>query len=435
MQISINKVRITDTQSENNDQLVDLTITDGFITSIKPVKKTSGKIVTTIHTDGTETWKSNSDTAVYVSQGWVDVFADYREPGFEQKETIDTGLNAAAAGGFTDVLLVPNTQPSINSKSIIQFILNKAEGNAVSLHPMGCATQNAEGKELAEMLDMRAHGAVAFTDGWKPVQSANLLLKALEYVKSFDGTIVQLPIDAALASGGLMHEGIVSTALGMPGIPTLAETLMVYRDIELVRYTGSRLHITGVSCADSIAMIKKAKAEGLAVTCSVTPYHLLLTDEVLKSYDSAYKTAPPLRGEADRQALIAALADGTIDCIATHHRPHEWDAKMKEFEYAAEGMAIQELAFNILWQALSQSIGVERLSTVLSAGPRNIFNLPLATLKKGTKASLTLFATNGHTTLKAASKRSAAMNNPFIGQQLPGSVIGIFNNNKLRIKE
>lgn len=435
MQVKINKARVIDTRSAFHDQLVDLSIENGIITEIKAIKKPAARSFPSITVDGVESWKGTAGTEVMISNGWVDVFADYREPGLEHKETIESGLNAAAAGGFAHVLVAPNTQPAISSKSVIQFILQKASGHAVTLHPMGAATQNAEGKELAEMMDMSANGAVAFTDGWKPIQNANLMLKALEYVKALDGTIVQMPVDAALASGGLMHEGINSTALGMPGIPLLAETLAIYRDIELVRYTGSKLHITGVSSAESVSMIRKAKADGIAVTCSVTPYHLALTDDMLTSYDSAFKVSPPLRTEADRLALVAALADGTIDCIASHHRPHEWDAKTKEFEYAADGMAVQESTFNIIWDTLKEYISAERLVDALAVQPRNIFGIEHNPIAKGGNASLTLFSTTDSYTTTAANKKSAAMNNPFLDKQLAGRILGIFNNNKLHLNK
>ena len=270
MQVHIHKARIIDPQSVFHDQVVDLLLEDGIIKNI--AESISSKANTVIEAKG-----------LCVSPGWVDVFADYREPGFEHKETIQSGLEAAAAGGFTDVMLVPNTQPAISTKSVVQFILQKANGNIVGLHTIGAATQNTDGKDLAEMLDMHTNGAVAFSDGWKPVQQASLMLKALEYVKAFHGTVIQVPVDASLAAGGLMNEGIVSTGLGMAGIPALAESIMVHRDIELLRYTGSKLHITGVSTSETIEMIRRAKTDGLAITCSVTPYHLALTDDMLLS--------------------------------------------------------------------------------------------------------------------------------------------------------
>ena len=422
MQVHIRKARVIDPQSAFHDKVVDLLIEDGIIKNI--AASINSKAEKVIEAKG-----------LCVSPGWVDVFADYREPGFEHKETIHSGLEAAAAGGFTDVLLAPNTLPALSTKSIIQFVLQKANGNVVGLHPIGAATQNTDGKDLAEMLDMRANGAVAFSDGWKPVQQANLMLKALEYVKAFHGTLIQIPVDASLASGGLMNEGIVSTGLGMAGIPALAESIMVHRDIELLRYTGSKLHITGVSTTESLEMIRKAKTEGLAITCSVTPYHLALTDESLTGYDSAFKVSPQLSTEADRMALIAGLNDGTIDCIATHHRPHEWDAKAKEFEYASDGMAVQENAFNILWDTLKEYISIERLVEAMTIMPRVIFGLETQEITKGHKAVMTIFTTSGNNTLAKKEVRSASHNNPFIGKKLGGKVLGIINNDQFHLNK
>ncbi len=422
MQILIRKAKVIDPQSGFHDKVADLLIEDGVIKNIAVgIKAKADKVI--------------EAKGLCVSPGWVDVFADYREPGFEQKETILSGLACAAAGGFTDVLLAPNTQPAITNKSAIQYVSGKAKGNVVRLHPIGSASQNTDGKDLAEMLDMRANGAIAFSDGWKPLQNANLVMKALEYVKAFHGTLIQIPIDASLAAGGLMNEGIVSTGLGMAGIPALAETIVVYRDLELLRYTNSKLHFAGVSTAGSVAMIRKAKAEGLAVTCSVTPYHLALTDIFLTGYDSVYKVAPPLRGETDRQALIAGLKDGTIDCIASFHRPQDWDAKTREFEYAADGMAVQEIAFNILWDALKGEITIDRLIEAMTIIPRDIFGMEVREIKKGETASLTLFTETGNSTLDEANVASASRNNPFIGQRLKGKVLGIINEHQLHLNK
>ena len=420
MQVHIRKARVIDPQSEYHEKVVDLLIEDGIVTRIAAnIKSASATMV-----EGKD---------LCVSPGWVDVFADYREPGYEHKETIATGLATAAAGGFTDVLIAPNTNPTLSTKSAVQYVLHKAAGNIVNLHPVGAATRNTEGKELAEMLDMRANGAIAFSDGWKPVQNPGLMMKALEYITAFNGVLIQIPNDTALSAGGLMNEGPVSTGLGMSGIPDLAETLMVYRDIELVRSTGSRLHISGISTATSVEMVRKAKADGLPVTCSVTPYHLALTDEALMGYDSVYKVVPPLRTETDRQALINGLNDGTIDCIATQHHPHEWDAKTKEFEYAADGMAIQESAWNILWNTLQQECTVDRLIAAMTIIPRDIFGLPVRSITKGSAASLTLFTTSGSTTLQRP--HSLGINNPYKGMPLAGSVVGIINNSQLHLKK
>lgn len=417
MSILIRQAKVIDRQSEYHNKVVDVLIENGKISDI--AKSISKKAKKEINIKG-----------LHLSQGFADLFADYREPGYEQKETLMTGMKAAAAGGFTEVFLVPNTSPSVSSKSVLQYILKKTEGNVVSVYPLGSITQETEGKQLAEMLDMKQYGAIAFTDGWKPVQNAALLLKALEYIKAFDGILVQMPLDASLASGGLMHEGQMSTRLGMAGIPTLAETVFLHRDIELLRYTNSRLHITGISTAEGVEMIRKAKKEKLNITCSVTPYHLALTDEALQHYESVYKVVPVLRGEKDRQALIKGLHDGTIDCIASHHRPQEWDAKAKEFEYASDGMNIQENAFSIVCHAVANKVSLERIVDAFTTRPREIFNTTAASLTKGKEANISLFLPDEMRMVTENNLQSLSRNNPFIGEELKGKIVGIIHNNQ-----
>lgn len=409
-----------DTSSPFHDKLVDIFIDKGIIQAID--HKLELVAQTILEMDG-----------LCISAGWTDVFADYGEPGYEHKETIHSGLASAAAGGFTTVFTVPNTLPVTSSKSMVQYQLKQAEGHVVQIHPLGAISKDAEGKTLAELLDMHAHGAIAFSDGWKPVQQANLMLKALEYAKAFDGTLVQIPSDATLTTGGLMHEGPESTRLGMPGIPVLAETLQLYRDIELLRYTGSRLHVTGVSAAASVAMIRNAKKDGLDISCSVTPYHLVYNDTILRSYNSLYKVMPPLRSEEDRLALVAGLADGTIDCIASHHRPQEWDAKAKEFEYASEGMNVQELAFVAVYDRLKGLVAEERIIDALSARPAALFGLNKAGVNKGASADLTLFSFTGTTSKPLLHSRSA--NNPFSGHTLAGKVLAVIKNDNIVFNE
>jgi dihydroorotase len=415
MKILIKKAKIVDKNSTYHLLTKDILVENGTIASIE------------------DDLEVESDTVfeapgLLVSTGWVDVFADYAEPGFEQKETIATGLDAAANGGFTDVFIVPNTQPVIHNKALVDNIQHWSRGHGVHLHPIGAVTKQTAGKELAEMYEMHDAGAIAFSDGWVPVQNNNVLMKALEYLKAFSGTLIQVPIDAQLADGGLMHEGVVSQRLGLPGLPAVSETVLLQRDIELLRYTGGRLHITGISCAHSVAIIRKAKAEGLHVSCSVTPYHLLLTDEKMSRYESVYKVFPPLRTETDRLALLAAVKDGTVDCIATHHRPHETDAKHKELEYAAAGMAVQETAFPIIWEALHDSVGLERLTECLTSTPRKLFGLQEQRIAEGANACLTLFSDAINTCLTTQEKKSKSINNPLLNTVLQGAVLGIINN-------
>lgn len=434
MNVIIRHAKIVHPLSESHHQFVDLNIQFDSFQKIEKItiNNSVGQQFASIENDGEKVWSAETNNNIlYISPGFVDVFADYREPGFEHKETITSGLKAAAAGGFTDVFLIPNTQPTISTKSVVEYVQQKAKNHVVSLHAMGSITQDIEGKNLAEMMDMNHHGAKAFTDGWKPVQSNNLMLKALEYVKAFDGILLQIPLDASMAAGGLMHEGEISTSLGMAGIPVLAETILLHRDLELVRYTGSKLHVTGISTAAGVEMIRAAKQEGLQVTCSVTPYHLLLTDTELTTYDSLYKVSPVLRSETDRQALIEGLKDGTIDCIASHHRPQEWDAKAKEFEYANDGMSVQEICFPLLLKALTNEVSIERLIDAIAIRPRTIFGLPIRFINEDSNGSFTLFSCEDTTTLTQQNQQSISSNNPFLGQTLPGKVIGIVNQKQI----
>lgn len=414
MAVLIRQATVIQPDSPHHGQIRDLVLSDGSIREIGADLSVDESAYETVI-------RPEEGTRTYVSAGFVDLFADYREPGYEQKETISTGLDTAAAGGFSDVLLLPNTNPVTDNRSGVQYALNQSRGHKVRLHPLGAVSQGIEGKALAEMLDMRAHGAVAFSDGWKPIQNSGLMMKALEYVKAFGGVVIQMPLDNTLAAGGLMHEGIVSTQLGMPGIPALAESLMVHRDIELLRYTKSRLHLTGISSAESVALIRKAKADGLDLSCSVTPYHLLLTDEILRSYDSAYKVTPPIRTEADRQALIEGLADGTIDCIASHHRPQDWDAKAKEFEYSGEGMAIQHLVLPLVLEAVQGAVSIERIVDALTTAPRRIFGLEAGIIDGGNPARVTFFTTGGKH--PGVISPSLSRNNPFEGRSFDTRVL------------
>jgi dihydroorotase len=253
-----------------------------------------------------------------VSPGWVDPFVHFCDPGFEYKETLETGSAAAAAGGFTDVFTLPNTAPVVHNKAAVEYIVQRNRFLPATLHPIGAVTKNADGKDLSEMYDMFQSGAVAFGDGLNSVQNAGVLVKALQYLKAIDATIIQVPDDKTLNPNGLMHEGIVSTSLGLPGKPALAEELMIVRDLELARYTGSKIHITGISTAKGIELFRIAKAEGLPVSCSVTPYHLLYCDEDLKNYDTNLKVSPPLRTPEDRASFASSFTgwNGGLHCLA-----------------------------------------------------------------------------------------------------------------------
>jgi dihydroorotase len=419
MKILIEKASIVDRNSPQNGKVCDILVEDGRIRAIGTgLNATADKIV--------------RQPGLHVSPGWVDLFSHFCDPGYEYKETLETGAAAAAAGGYTDVFVLPNTKPVVDSKSQVEYIRRGSASLPVNIHPIGALTKGLEGKELAEMYDMRASGAVAFSDGTSPVQSAGLLLKGLQYVRAFDGVVIQVPDDRTVGANGLMNEGIVSTRLGLPGKPMMAEELMVARDIKLARYTESRLHFTGVSSPRSLEYIRRAKESGLAVSCSVTPSHLYFTDADLSEYDTNLKVYPPLRDEATVTALRKAVLDGGVDALAAHHLPQEFDSKVVEFEYARPGMSSLETAYAVLRTAVP-GISAARTVELLSSGPRAIFGLPQPAIAEGQEAVLTLFVPDGVTKLEKSASRSA--NNPFIGKELKGSVLGIVNGNRIHLNQ
>lgn len=420
MTVLIQQAIINDPGSSWNLQKADISIEDGRICDIQP--KLKGQFDQTI-----------SSPSLRVSPGWVDVFASFPDPGKEHKETLSTGAAAAAAGGFTDVFVMPNNRPVTDSKSQVEYIRHRSQSLPVSIHPLGAVSKNAEGHDLAEMYDMKYSGAVAFSDGLNPVQSAGLLMKALQYIKVFDGTIIQIPDDKSIVPHGLMHEGVQSTRLGMPGKPMLAEELCVARDIALAAYTQSRIHFTGISSPQSLAYIREAKRQGIPVSCSVTPYHLFFSDEDLREYDTNLKVYPPLRTPADIQVLKAAVSDGTIDCIATHHLPHESDSKVTEFEYAAFGMIGLETCYAALRTALPD-LPDTRWVEMLSTRPRELFGLPHPVIEKGQPALITLYDPSTTQVIDDRYFRSRSRNSAFTGKQLRGSIIGIINKNQVTLK-
>ncbi|MFN5426867.1 MAG: dihydroorotase [Bacteroidota bacterium] len=362
-----------------------------------------------------------------ITTGWVDTFSHLCDPGQEHRETLTSGSSAAAAGGFTRLLVLPNTHPVTDNKAQVEYILQKGKTLPAILHPLGAITKGCQGKELAEMYDMHNSGATAFTDGLTAVQQPGLLLKALQYVKAFSGVVIQLPVDKSIGAHGLMNEGIISTRMGLPGIPALAEEIMVKRDLDLLRYTQSKLHITGITTAKSLQLIRDAREEGWNVTCSVTPFHLLFCDEDLQQYDTNLKVFPPLRSQSDRSALRAGILDGTIDCIATHHLPQHLDQKQCEFEYAAPGMIGLQTCFPVINQ-LFPELPTDRLTDLLTLNARKIFNLPQPTIQVGEKAECTLFSRQGTSTLTAANNKSLSANSPLFNQPLSGQVLGTLVN-------
>jgi dihydroorotase len=420
MNLLLRQAKIIDPSSPFHQQQADIFIQDGILKTISPkLDITADKI---IEAEG-----------LFVSPGWLDVFAHFPDPGFEYKESLQTGTNAAAAGGYTDVLLIPNTAPVVHNKSAVEYIVQRSKSFPVNLHPIAAVTKNAEGKELAEMYDMHDSGAIAFGDGNCSIQSSGILLKALQYLRAIDKVLIQLPDDRSISATGLMNEGIISTQLGLPGKPAIAEELMIARDIELAKYTESKIHFTGISTAKSVELIQRAKAEGIRVTCSVTPYHLFFCDEDLTTYDTNLKLNPSLRTSADREALRNGVIDGTIDCIASHHFPHEKDSKIIEFEYAKYGMIGLETSFAVVRTILPQ-LPFEKLIEIFCANPRKIFDLPVASIKENETACLTLF-TDEKWIFKPQHIRSKSTNTAFLEKEFNGRPLGIINKDQVFLNE
>lgn len=421
MNIVLRQARIIDPSSSHHLQQADVFVQNGIIHFIGN------------HYEGSFDREIKSKD-LCISPGWVDVFAHFCDPGTEYKETLATGAQAAAAGGFTDVLIVPNTQPVVHNKSGVEYIVQRSKTLPATLHPVGAISKNTEGKELAEMYDMHQSGAVAFSDGLAALQSPGMVMKALQYVQAVDATLIQLPDDKSLAGNGLMNEGVVSTLLGLAGKPAIAEELMISRDCELARYTGSKIHFTGISTANSVAIIRKAKSEGLPISCSVTPYHLCFCEDDLNTYDTNLKVNPPLRTKEDKKALQEAVLDGTIDCIATHHLPQNRDEKEVEFEHAGNGMIGLETAFGVVKTCLPH-ITDERLVSLFSTNARKIFGLSFSSINEGSIAVISLFSNTEKWQVDEKSFYSKSKNSPFIGWQLTGRALGIINKDKVFLNE
>jgi dihydroorotase len=417
MSILLRQVKIADSASPFHNKVKDILIKDHKIVSI------------TDHFDGKAEFVFEKPGSI-VSPGWVDPFVHFCDPGMEHRETLISGAAAAQKGGFTNVFALPNTQPITDNKSQVTYIKQQSNSLPIHVNPIGALSKKIEGKDLAEMIDMYNNGAVAFSDGLHPVQSTLLFLKALQYVKAFDGVVIQMPIDKSLGSLGLMNEGILSTQLGLPGIPAIAEELIISRDIELLRYTQSKLHITGVTTAKGIATIANAKKEGLQVTCSVTPYHLFFTEEDLKEYNTLLKVFPPLRTKKDQEALLKAVEDGTVDCISSHHLPQDWDGKTIEFENAKAGIASIETSFNAVIQKLPK-LSEEKIAALFSTNARNIFGLSASTIQENNIAELTLFNTTENTLMSKSESASKSANSPFWDIPLKGKVLGTIVKNTL----
>ncbi|MBN8678444.1 MAG: dihydroorotase [Chitinophagales bacterium] len=362
-----------------------------------------------------------------VSPGWLDVGVQVADPGYEHREDLTTAAAAGAAGGFTAMACFPNTEPALHTKSEILYVKSKSAGLPVHCYPIGAISQHVEGKDLAELYDMHAAGAVAFSDGKKAIQDAGLLLRALQYSRAFNGLIINTPHHKTIAAGGQMHEGLMSTSLGLKGIPALAEEIMVQRDLSLLEYSEGRLHIHLISTAKSVSLIRAAKKAGLPVTCSVAVANLCFTDEKLVNFDSNWKILPPLRETADMYALREGLADGTIDFICSNHTPWHEEAKNLEFPYAESGMIGLETAYALCRTYLHKELTVTQLVEKLCLAPRRILGLPVPKIAQGERAELTVFDPESEWVLEAGNIRSKSKNTPFVGEKFTGKVLRTFS--------
>jgi dihydroorotase len=377
-----------------------------------------------------------------VAPGFVDLHVHFREPGGEESETIESGSRAAAAGGYVAVCPMPNTEPAQDNASSVEYVWNRGrEVGLVDVLPIGAITTGRAGKELAPMADMRrsSAGVRMFSDDGDPVPTAQLMRRAMEYAGALDAVIVEHAEDPSMRDGH-MHEGDVSAVLGLSAIPAEAEEICVLRDLALAKMTGARLHIAHISTAGAVDAIRRAKAAGIAVTCEVTPHHLSLTDEAVRSFDPSFKVAPPLRSEEHVRALKEAIADGTIDAIATDHAPHAAHVKDREFEYAPCGMLGLETALGVVLAELVESgvCGLERVIHLMSIGPAQILGMseryggPIAS---GCPANLVVFDPETSWTVEPTALHSRSRNTPFAGRKLSGRVVHTLLRGEITVRD
>lgn len=410
--ILIKSCKIIDSQSAFHQKEVDVLIVEGKISKIATNLSAEALVV-----DG---------KGKFLAPGFFDMNVSIGEPGLETKEDFETGSKAAAAGGFTGLAVMPHNAPTTDSKSQVAYIINKTKGNLVDIFPYGTISQKRAGVDLSEMFDMTQSGAIAFTDGDKPVQDAGLMTRALLYAKGFEALILSNPEDESIAGKAKMNEGVMSTLLGMKGIPNLAEELMVSRDLYLAEYTGAKVHFSTISTAHSVALIREAKKKGAPVTCDVAAHHLVLTEEVLADFDSHYKVKPPLRTQKDVDALLKGLKDGVIDAVVSQHTPQEIEFKEVEFEIAKYGMIGLQTVLPLLFKA---GLNPEEIVNKLAVAPRIILGLEVPVIKEGNEANLVLFNEDAWL-YNADTNYSKAVNSPFLNRTLNGKVWLTCNHNQ-----
>ena len=418
MNILIKSAKIIDKNSGFHNQVNDILIEDGKISKI------AGNI------EKTKNCKEINFENLHVSTGWFDSSVSFGEPGYEERENIEHGLEVAAKSGFTAVALNPNTKPFIDNKSSVEFLVNKSTRAATSLFPIANLTQHADGKELAEMYDMQNSGAIAFGDYNKPVYNANLMKIALLYAQNFDALVLSFPQEESTSTLGFVNESENTTRLGLKSLPNLSEELQVSRDLFLLEYTGGKLHIPTISTAKSAQLIREAKKSGLDVTCSVSAHHLSLTDEEIKAFDTNFKVLPPLRSKNDTKALIKGLKDGTIDMIVSDHNPIDIENKNVELEHGYFGT----IGLESLFGSVNTVLDLEQTIDCLTDKPRKRFGLSTSNIAVGAIADLTLFNPETAYVFEEKDILSKSKNSAFLNKKLKGLVYGIVAKDQMVLK-
>ena len=411
----IKSATIIDFSSPFHQQKKDILIQDG---SIKKIDNSisSKKEYTIVEREN-----------LHISCGWFDTSVCFGEPGYEERETIKNGLQVAAKSGFTAVAVNANSNPVIDNKSAVEFLIHKAHGFATKLLPIAALTQGSKGAEMAELYDMQQSGAIAFGDYKKPIANDNLMKISLLYAQNFEGLVLSFPKNKSIAGEGIAHEGLNSTKLGLKGIPALAEELQIARDLFLLEYTGGKLHIPTISSAKSVDLIKDAKKNGLQVTCSVAAHHLMLTDNELHEFDSNYKTTPPLRTNADCKALQKGIKTGIIDIITSDHNPINIESKKVELSEAENGTIGLESFFG----GVNSVLALEEFIESITSKPRQIFGLESISIAEGKTADISLFNPEEKYTFKKEHILSTSKNSAFLNKELNGKVYGVFANKQL----
>ena len=420
MKILLTNCNILHPEQKLKEKSKDILLVDGVIKQI-------GNLSTSNSADRSIDLNGN-----FVVPGFFDMHVHLREPGREDEETVISGCESAAHGGFTGVACMPNTEPAIDSAEVVRFIKEKAANNLVDVFPIAAATLGRKGEVLSPIAELCEAGAVGFSDDGTAIKTASILKRALEYSQMYNLPIIEHCEDETL-SGGAMNESINSTLLGLPPIPSIAEDLIVMRDIILAEYTKSKIHIAHISTKRAVQLVRQAKARGIRVTAEVTPHHFTLTDDSLRTYDTNYKMNPPLRTQTDVDEIILGLKDGTIDCIASDHAPHSLEEKEAEFEYAPNGIVGLETTIGLSLSELlhKKILTLEQLVEKLAINPRKILNQPIPEFKEGVIANFTFLDLNEIWTVDINKFKSKSKNSPFNKRLLTGKSIGVVNNKKM----